>query len=333
MIEKFYDTIDACKWHKERYNELKELTEAPEIIAHNEYWRKLVREEEQLLRIVETANKLTAIVDEVKILESSNIGKLDEETKVLVDSEIENLYARASSVERELIALLKEEENACGTSVITLIPSRNGSSIMGAMISAYRNYLTTNGYDFKEEIAESKGIIKGATFEVGAINVLRFEHGTHKVNGGEVRVTVINKPRAKRATFSDKEIRIDVFHSSGAGGQNVNKVETAIRVTHLPTGIVVTCQDERSQLKNKNRALETLKKRLEEISSLDVEKAYKKAQKDGEKTSNVVIRNYDLENKEITSLDGKVTVTLKEFVLGKLQEFEKVDFLNKIKNN
>lgn len=333
MIEKFLDTIDACKGYIARYNELKELTEAPEIIAHNDYWRKLVREEERLSYIVDSANKLSTMVEEVKELELSKSSKLDSETKAFIESELTELYARADSEEKTLLMLLKEKEAELGTSVITLAPSGKGASITNVMLTAYKNYLSKNGYDFIEEITESKGVIKRAMLSVDGANALSFEHGTHRVKGGEVRVTVVNKQRVKSANFSEKDVRIDVFHSSGAGGQNVNKVETAIRITHLPTGIVVTCQDERSQLKNKNRALDTLKKRLEELYDSEVEKAYKKAQKDGEKSAKVVIRDYDLENKIIISADGKVSVTYKDFLEGNLEEFEKTEFLKKITNN
>ena len=333
MIDKFYDTIDACKGYVDRYNELKELTEAPEIIAHNDYWRKLVREEERLQRVVEATNKLTLTIEEYKTLALSKNTRIDEEMKGLIDSEMTELHARAEREDKLLVELLREEELSHGTSIITLVPDGKGTGIMNAMLSAYRNYLDTNGYDFEEEIAQNKGVIKRATIIVNAVNVLSFEHGTHRFDGGSVRVTSVNKPCAKSADFGDKDIRIDVFHSSGAGGQNINKVETAIRVTHLPTGIVVTCQDERSQLKNKNRALETLRKRLEELSNLDVENVYKKAQKESEKSAKIVIREYDLENKVVSSVDGKVAISYKDFLSGKLGEFEKMAFLKKITNN
>ena len=333
MIDKFYDTINACKGHIDRYNELKELTEAPEIIAHNDYWRKLVREEERLQRVVEASNKLALTIEEYKALELSRSVRLDEEMKGLVDNELTELRARAEREEKLLVELLREEELSHGTSVITLTSDGKGACLISAMLSAYKNYLDGKGYDFEEEIVTNKGVIKRATLTVSAVNALKFEHGTHRFSGCEVRVVSVNKPCKKRADFGEKDIRIDVFHSSGAGGQNVNKVETAIRITHLPTGIVVTCQDERSQLKNKNRALETLRKRLEELASADVEQAYKKAQKESEKSSKIVIRDYDLENKVVTSVDGKVSISYKDFLSGKLEEFEKMDFLKKITNN
>ena len=139
MIDKFYDTINACKGHIDRYNELKELTEAPEIIAHNDYWRKLVREEERLQRVVEASNKLALTIEEYKALELSRSVRLDEEMKGLIDNELTELRARAEREEKLLVELLREEELSHGTSVITLTSDGKGACLISAMLSAYKN--------------------------------------------------------------------------------------------------------------------------------------------------------------------------------------------------
>jgi len=282
-VEKYFERLarQTAKI-KERFDEAEELIAMPEIIADNKLYRRLVLENAANRAIVE---KRTEMIYALK--ESERCGQeilaADGEVKVLLAAEEKRLTAQAASAAAELYRLLFAESDEESEIVIEI---RVSGTLDNSLKLAYLLFLSY------QRAAENAGFLtrtggtsmvaperlKAATLTVtgkGVYGFFKYESGAHRYilsrrdvldkTYGTAYVTVYKKPSAAEIELNEKDIRIDLFHSGGAGGQNINKVETAIRVTHLPTGIVTTCQDERSQFKNKERALSNLKEKLTEI--------------------------------------------------------------------
>jgi peptide chain release factor 1 len=198
------------------------------------------------------------------------------------------------------------------------LDGEGGSDFLQQLFDMYQSHAKRHNYGFQAGITtELSGGMKSANITVsgnGAYSRLRYESGLHKAVGkfpqkfGAASVIVEVYPEAEAVEFdiSDKDVRIDVFHASGAGGQNVNKVETAIRVTHFPSGIVVTCQDERSQLKNKERAMKTLYSKLADYYKRQSDSRYAELKR-GLTCKLEKIRTYNYASNGVT--DHRVNVT------------------------
>lgn len=298
----------------ERSAVLERMIAAPEIIADNRYWRKLVAEKEALSGILCLREKLFAVNKErTECVEQLSLEK-DGEIKKMLLSEIATLVEEEENLRLDLsraLATKQGEENA----VLELVPGGNkGNDFCDILRDVLIRRAERTGLGVN--VNKDKGAILLYIAGAGAYAYAQGETGVHKflTDEGTFTVTATALPLRKKEDFSlpEKDLRIDLFHSGGAGGQNINKVETAVRITHVPTGIVVTCQDERSQLMNKRRALETLKKRLEkdrEKKVVATEDALRK------KASSSVVCAYNLIVGTVTRADGKYD--LQEYMTGR----------------
>lgn len=257
--------ISAAEDRLKEYDETASLLEYPEVMADKAYYISLLEKHNSLNFLKERLDKLKAVFEEESFLRSLLSETRDEEERSAVFKEI-------SSLLREETFLAKEISKTLGGSVgeraycrIKLSGKSQGiKEVFSALLWAD---LTANGVeisDVTEGGQETSFIAEGE----GAQSRILPLCGSHTIvtAGGNEWLCVAVSPVTKEIEILDKDIKIDVFHSHGAGGQNINKVETAVRATYIPTGLSVVCQDERSQLKNKTRAIENLKRRVSENS-------------------------------------------------------------------
>lgn len=258
------DILTNTKEIVTRYDELEKLLVSPEIIAHTSYYLKLVAEKNKIEKIVEYHNKIDNCNRQIDML-TNELKKESESSFIrLIEEEIQNLRAEALKNGKLLeISLLNVGDENDDKMVVEILESGIGDDDISDKIKLGIEGFFKKGYQITKRDNRLQIEGKGAKAVCSAI-----KGGVKIIEGNRVGwLKILVYAKVDNISIEEKDVRVDLFHSGGAGGQNVNKVETAIRLTHLPTGITVTCQDERSQLKNKERAFKNLKEKLEKTTA------------------------------------------------------------------
>jgi|TARA_Y100000590_G_scaffold31693_1_gene35041 peptide chain release factor 1 len=338
MKEKLKQIID-------RFKELESLLADPKIISDNDKLKETAKEHTHINIVIPKANRYLVLVNEIeenKLLLNSD----DDELKSLAMEEISQMEKELIELEDELkILLIPQDPNDDKNTIIEIRAGTGGeeAALFAAdLFRMYSKFAEINGWTREVMASNGTGIggFKEIIFSVKGSSVygmMKFESGVHRVQrvpktetGGRLHTsaaTVAVLPEAEDAEIdvSESDLKIDTYRASGAGGQHVNKTESAIRITHIPTGLVVTCQDEKSQHKNRTAAMKVLKSRLlaqeEERLAKERADARKSMVSTGDRSAK--IRTYNFPQGRITDhrinftsyqLDGVMDGQLNEFI-------------------
>lgn len=329
---------------KDRHVELTALSCDADIISDNREWQKIVKELAGITEIVEVFDRycllkkqITGAREMLKYETDDGLAELAKEEIEANEAEIERLGERAK------ILLLPKDENDERNVIMEIRGGAGGDEatlFAGVLFRMYTMHAALNGYKTEViDINETEvGGIKEVVFSIigtGAFKNLKFESGVHRVQRvpeteaqGRVHtstatVAVLPEVDDVSVEVNEKDLRIDNFCSGGAGGQHVNKTESAVRLTHIPTGVVVTCQDERSKIKNMDKAMKVLKARLYDMEKQRQEKEYadNRSSQVGTGDRSERIRTYNYPQGRLTDHRINYTVyNLTDFVNGNLTE-------------
>lgn len=300
---------------RQRYLQLYDLLQYPEISADSNLYRKLSDEFTFISSIIERVDLYNKLTNEIRLAKLYSNSNDEINSLIIVDNN-----NKCQSLLQELTTLLTAKQNNNLSAQIEISSQSSDKTLLKAIISMYRNYAAANNLTEQMVTANNKTTV--LIFDgINAYELLKYETGIHRNATCQVTVTVLPVLSEQKFTIDDKDIKIDIFYSSGAGGQNVNKVESAIRISHIETGIVVTCQDERSQIQNKNKALEKLSEKLKELSQKELNENLAQYKKQVNTDKLVKLRYYNFTDGTVRDLKTGIISKLKAVLAGEIAPF------------
>lgn len=336
-----FDRLQAIE---DRYEKLNELLSDPDVVSDPKKLREYSKEQSDLTETVQTYREYKRVKTELQDAKLMLEEKLDPEMREMVKEEVHELEEKIEELENQLKILLTPKDPNDEKNVIMEIRGAAGGEeaalFAGDLYRMYTRYAESKGW--KIDVIESHPTGLGGYKEIifmingkGAYSKLKFESGAHRVqrvpeteSGGRIHTstaTVVCMPEAEdvEVEIHEKDIRVDTFASQGAGGQSVNTTMSAVRLTHIPTGIVVQCQDERSQIKNKEKAMKVLRARIYDMYQQEAQKEYDATRKSAVGTGDRSerIRTYNFPQNRVT--DHRIGLTIQkldQILEGKLDE-------------